>query len=1281
MRRSLSSSSAWNQREKGDASYLHDCLMNDIPVLTSRGHRVPTTKTDYLIPSFEKSITDKDQQQIEFISRLPEAPLLTRAWSDRRVYARKHNRLWKAEIFPTLFEENSLSAMVESSDSVSSLQTNDTSQTTNIKYDSYEITETENGDLPYRQFCAHLAAWVSEPNLGISKMANDNVETLCHQRIQLVYALQRITAHHALLEKQLRSSEQCYRRIEGFVEPYTLPDGASQNSPARKSDINQALNIVYGEIKNALHELDQNKKQSTLYWSKVCEEKETLTDSLKQETRGQHMSIILPIQAYAEEIAELKQQLQRARSDAEDWEEQCKRNADIVAANELKHKRTKEQWKKREEEYQSKITALQERISSTRKTHQPNDTKIRPRKESLNYHKRNQISSIPQDESKNLNLIIMERDKEIAQLRTRISDQQKLLDDVRFEVISVQAELHSTRGQSIRYRAQAGHVYKQVHDEEKMAKLPQAQKYEVIIDQLQQEVQAQNEKTAACENQINELKTKYQKAKSDAEDWEEECRRISGVIAATELKFKHAKNQWKKREEELCAHYAMDDFSFLEPHIVAEREAEISGLKKHLEAKDKELQSIVALQSSNDAFSRALAQRDDELEQLHKALDMSREADTQLCAVLQEENNILKRAINEQKEMMTAMEEEGKKLREALQDEKTTLMRSVIEKEKEMFRLRMLVETQKEELESGEKQQNVQLLQQKDSYISNHLPKECEAEKENLKKENAEMKVAVIDLGKQVADLRSELENKSADARTLTALRNEKAALTHTIAKRDEELLQLRVTLEAEKEEVAQKYAELNEQKSDLKQELIERDNTMLQLRDLIKELKDKEKKSMADYLKQKDDLTRTIEEREEKISQLSSGYDLQKEEAKKSYNVYQNEKVDLMHTISEKEDELIRLRKMLDIQEEELKMQAMLQDERDALIRDIADKDAELSRLQALIETQTMHESEAVSTLRHRNAELTQKLTEQEEASLQERIINEKQFKEKEREVILIQEELARLKQEVAKRDEQMSHLQQVLEKQGKEQGKAYQKTSSIESRVDEAIQEHARKLSIKRKEVAHRRDTVNSQEVALRETIVKQEAEIARLRQMLHSKSKELQLYMAKQNPEATMSHGAEGKGAKVSALRNTFEQMQTNKDIGKVTSSGQQQLQRVLENEIRKELGAAYQRDYSACQVKISREMRTMAGHIAELEAELEEFHRRQEQDCVRVARADEHRKSAEDELRQRRKDWEDKEKILKQTIEELKQRVAELEKETVRLYQKNLDLVHELGKWAP
>lgn len=109
--------------------------------------------------------------------------------------------------------------------------------------------------------------------------------------------------------------------------------------------------------------------------------------------------------------------------------------------------------------------------------------------------------------------------------------------------------------------------------------------------------------------------------------------------------------------------------------------------------------------------------------------------------------------------------------------------------------------------------------------------------------------------------------------------------------------------------------------------------------------------------------------------------------------------------------------------------------------------------------------------------------------------------------------------------------------------------------------------------------------------------------------------------------------------------------------------------------------HQKPTAGFQVHVTRELRQLAGENAQLECEVERLERREAEERMLVAKAEQRCMEYGIMYQQRQRKWEATEAELRTTIAELERKVARLENESLQLYGRNLKLAHQLGQWAP
>ncbi|KAI9274266.1 hypothetical protein BDA99DRAFT_497028 [Phascolomyces articulosus] len=127
----------------------------------------------------------------------------------------------------------------------------------------------------------------------------------------------------------------------------------------------------------------------------------------------------------------------------------------------------------------------------------------------------------------------------------------------------------------------------------------------------------------------------------------------------------------------------------------------------------------------------------------------------------------------------------------------------------------------------------------------------------------------------------------------------------------------------------------------------------------------------------------------------------------------------------------------------------------------------------------------------------------------------------------------------------------------------------------------------------------------------------------------------------------------------------------------------LQQLLDERTHWEQQAAakYYHEKETFKVQVSRQVRELAGTIAEQESQMDVLEKRRQQDALTINRVESLKRAAEQKCQKRLNEWETEEKGLRMTIATLEAKVVKLEQDTIVLYGKNLKLAHQLGQWAP
>ncbi|KAI9489019.1 hypothetical protein BDB00DRAFT_845305 [Zychaea mexicana] len=111
------------------------------------------------------------------------------------------------------------------------------------------------------------------------------------------------------------------------------------------------------------------------------------------------------------------------------------------------------------------------------------------------------------------------------------------------------------------------------------------------------------------------------------------------------------------------------------------------------------------------------------------------------------------------------------------------------------------------------------------------------------------------------------------------------------------------------------------------------------------------------------------------------------------------------------------------------------------------------------------------------------------------------------------------------------------------------------------------------------------------------------------------------------------------------------------------------------------ARYFQEKEAFKVQVSRQVRELAGALAEQECQNDVLEKRRQEDALTISRMETLKRQAEEKCQKRLINWEAEEKSLRMTVATLEAKIVKLEQDSLVLYAKNLKLAHQLGQWAP
>lgn len=150
---------------------------------------------------------------------------------------------------------------------------------------------------------------------------------------------------------------------------------------------------------------------------------------------------------------------------------------------------------------------------------------------------------------------------------------------------------------------------------------------------------------------------------------------------------------------------------------------------------------------------------------------------------------------------------------------------------------------------------------------------------------------------------------------------------------------------------------------------------------------------------------------------------------------------------------------------------------------------------------------------------------------------------------------------------------------------------------------------------------------------------------------------------------------------AAKITYELEKLQKQYKQLQETNDRKLELQVQarlDDLESNLKKKYQKERDLFELQHTRDTRQMAGHITELETELENAERQHHQDLQLLEHIKKQHEGLNKTIQQKASLWEKKEHELKQIILNYDQKLISLEKEVLVLYTKNIELVESIGQ---
>ncbi|KAI8373191.1 uncharacterized protein BYT42DRAFT_548165 [Radiomyces spectabilis] len=417
-------------------------------------------------------------------------------------------------------------------------------------------------------------------------------------------------------------------------------------------------------------------------------------------------------------------------------------------------------------------------------------------------------------------------------------------------------------------------------------------------------------------------------------------------------------------------------------------------------------------------------------------------------------------------------------------------------------------------------------------------------------------------------------------------------------------------------------------------------------------------------YLEDMDQLRQQTQDIEELIaSRIQLARQVWQKELQETKDTLQHANDQLQSKLMNCQEEKDEIEQTLDVVQNEMKT---MMEEMNEQKQDIARYQTEIEQLQDILDKTKLnnhddtsvlkliqqHASQQTNNTQHANERLTAKIQDLENSL---RTAQEKyqdmvhQHRKQKREVI-----------KVAELEQQISGYRKAHEEALKRSHEAETKAAESELRTEVAKAMAKRQLVEVQQQMATLQSKVDTKtlqsaptpnhrassdmESVLQRTLAQRDAEIARLRKTMDQNER----------------HAASREAARQEQLKRQ---------------------QRTVEQEVTERMQHQFRQESDIYELQRSRELRQLACTVVELETELEIATQRHAEYMAHIRTLEKNQTKAEATLQQHQMKWKASEKELRNQILQMERKIIGLEEDAMRLYGKNLDLAHQLGKWAP
>jgi hypothetical protein len=273
---------------------------------------------------------------------------------------------------------------------------------------------------------------------------------------------------------------------------------------------------------------------------------------------------------------------------------------------------------------------------------------------------------------------------------------------------------------------------------------------------------------------------------------------------------------------------------------------------------------------------------------------------------------------------------------------------------------------------------------------------------------------------------------------------------------------------------------------------------------------------------------------------------------------------------------------------------------------------------------------------------------------------------------------------------EQEKREMEQVVDEMQREMESMINEIDQLKQ-IEDADEEGMKELLLESTESLRSAELVN---LELKQSLIKVKTTLEQQVEALAHEKEELRGRLIKAEQAATNNHQKLQENTELEKVlqravaqreaetaKITYDLDKLQKQYKQLQETNEKRLQQEVQvrfDDLESQLKVKYKKEQDLFELQLSRDTRQLAGHITELELEIENADRQHDQDMQLMNHIKKQFDSKTRQIQQREHLWEKKESELKHIILNYDQKLISLEKEVLVLYSKNIELVGSLGE---